>query len=374
MPRIVNRVKQPVCKVSNLGSNWLHCDFPRSMQSAGYSKLLDTSPKNGDVFNYVIESGDDWEYGTCEFYYSDLGLYNASSVETLWRHYGNQSSWSDEVVDFTAFGGMSGWVVFSKEVDLSGTAYLSDTQLDKIQLPVRGVQTTDALGNPKKLYDFGNTTDGVDDVTGWYTSTAGGVGLTTITYSNTYRADLAVGTTGERWNIDAGGTSSSNTALSTDADGSTSGYYVYAETSSPTVSGDNFYLLKYVTIPDNPPPLKFSFANSGSAAGWLAVQFAPRAGGHGQNTSHPLIKRTPILSSLDFYEPTGEANDGSSDGRWTQTVGSNNLSDHPNYLLTTDMDAQTNPSTYTGDATIFFSLPSDDIRLSHGFRQFMATS
>lgn len=344
------------------------------MQSAGFSKLLDTSPKNGDVFNYVIESGDDWEYGTCEFYYGDLGLYNASSVETLWRHYGNQSSWSDEVVDFTAFGGMSGWVVFSKEVDLSGTAYLSDTQIDKIQLPIRGVQTTDGLGNPKKLYDFGNTTDGVDDVTGWFTSTAGGVGLTTMTYSSTYRADLAVGTTAERWNIDAGGTSSSNTALGTDADGSSTGYYVYCETSSPTVVGDNFYLLKYVTIPDNPPPLKFSFANYGSAAGWLAVQFAPRAGGHGQNNSHPLIKRTPILSRLDFYEPTGEANDGSSDGRWTQTVGSNSLSDHPNYLLTADMDEQSNPSSYTGDATIFFSLPSDDIRLSHGFRQFMATS
>jgi hypothetical protein len=105
---------------------------------------------------------------------------------------------------------------------------------------------------------FGSTTETYrgSSWSGWSTTTAGVTAATSptgLTYST-----LAIGTTGERWNIDSAGTASSHTGMASgigatpdfDSDligQSSSQYYLYVETSSPTANGDTLWLKKTIT-------------------------------------------------------------------------------------------------------------------------------
>ena len=106
---------------------------------------------------------------------------------------------------------------------------------------------------------FGTTTSSFYNTvwTGWSTTTAGssaGISPTGLTYSS-----LAVGTTAERWNIDALGTGSSQTGMAAGIDIATtdfddnlisqsgSNHYLYVETSSPAANGDTLWLKKTIT-------------------------------------------------------------------------------------------------------------------------------
>jgi len=106
--------------------------------------------------------------------------------------------------------------------------------------------------------EFGSTTETYRDSSwsGWSTTTAGssaGISPTGLTYTT-----LAIGTTGERWNIDRQGTGSSQTGMangivtSPDFDSNSIGqlsnaYYLYVETSSPAANGDTLWLKKTIT-------------------------------------------------------------------------------------------------------------------------------
>jgi hypothetical protein len=138
---------------------------------------------------------------------------------SLFNVYGNNAVWTQRTVDLSAYVGQTIRLVFKHQVASSGTVFRADLQLDEIN--VNG-----------STYTFETTSD----LTGWQTSTSGSYS----NYNDVVWSSLATGTTGERWNRDSGGTSSSLTGLTTGGD-STS-FYLYTETSSPTSLNDRFWL------------------------------------------------------------------------------------------------------------------------------------
>lgn len=138
---------------------------------------------------------------------------------SLFNVSGNNAVWTQRTVDLSSYIGKTVRVVFVHQVASSGTTYRADLQLDEINL--NGT-----------LYSFETT----GDLSGWQTSTSGSYS----TYSSVVWYNLGTGTTGERWNRDSGGTSSSLTGLTSGGDNTS--FYLYTESSSPTALNDRFWL------------------------------------------------------------------------------------------------------------------------------------
>ena len=113
----------------------------------------------------------------------------------------------------TAVAGSTGrWVVH-----IYGTStFTSDAQYDSITLPTSGGNVT---------YNFDSTTNGFE-------TTTTNVGTNITDFSSASFSGIGSATTAGRWVRDAGGTPSSNTGSSADHSlGTTSGFYLYFETS-----------------------------------------------------------------------------------------------------------------------------------------------
>ena len=145
---------------------------------------------------------------------------------------GNNSSWVQKTTDISAYGGATVRPVY--HYDMISSVFTADLQLDNI-----------VVGN--ETYNFNS------NATGWQTTTTD----TAIgSYDSASFTNVATGTTTGRVNRDSGGTPSSNTGATTDADGngSGSGFYLYFESSSPANSSNYDFLLRgpEVTLPSNP--------------------------------------------------------------------------------------------------------------------------
>lgn len=130
---------------------------------------------------------------------------------------GTGQAWRTATADFSSYSGTTGRPVFRY---LTGTSFTGDIQLDKIKL---GTTSGEVDLDPDLRRSLG-----IDNwQQGKGSSVYGNIGFTNvlITTSATYF-----------WNYDPGGTPSGSTGNTVDADGSSTSYYLYAETSSPNYS------------------------------------------------------------------------------------------------------------------------------------------
>tara|TARA_R100001079_G_C4450578_1_gene153495 strand:- start:156 stop:1091 length:936 start_codon:yes stop_codon:yes gene_type:complete len=160
---------------------------------------------------------------------------------------GDNSSWVQKTTDISAYGGATVRPVYW--YDMIASVFTADLQLDNI-----------VVGN--ETYTFTN------NATGWQTTQSS----TNIgSYSAANFHNVGAGTAGGRVYRDSGGTPSSGTGSTTDADGSSTGHYLYFETSSPANSSFYNFLLRgpEVTLPINNPTWSWFENRTGTNVGNL---------------------------------------------------------------------------------------------------------
>lgn len=226
----------------------------------GYQDFGSAGAIEGDEVRYVIEDGDNWEIGS--------GIYSGLSglTSSLFSVSGQSATWTQRTVDLSSYAGYTVRLVFRHQIAPTGTVFYADLQLD--QIAVDGT-----------LYSFESSTHSFETTTsGSYTN-----------YDTAVFTALGTATTSERWNRDAGGTPSSSTGLTTGGDSTT--YYVYTESSAPTVNSDIFWLRSpEITLSEGVGNLTFYEARSGSTIGTLNVYLDIVSG-------PAAITRGPIESS-----------------------------------------------------------------------------
>jgi len=156
-----------------------------------------------------------------------VGTMTSSILQTT----GDNSSWVQKTADISSHGGKTVRPVYRYDMIVSD--FKCDLQLDNI-----------VIG--------GNTYNFTSDAQSWETttqskdigdySTANFVSIQTVSNLN------------GRVNRDSGGTPSTGTGATTDADGSGTGHYLYFETTSPANSASYNFLLRgpQITLPSSP--------------------------------------------------------------------------------------------------------------------------
>lgn len=140
------------------------------------------------------------------------------------QHTGFTQTWNTYSEDLSSYSGTTGRIYIGYE---TGNNYYNDPQYDNMEL-------VDTTGGTISL-DPGTATGRAR----WerYTSYT-----TTSTPPTSSYSSITIGTsTSNIWNYDAGGTPSSSTGGTRDANGSTGGYYLYFEGSSPNYSNSTRY-------------------------------------------------------------------------------------------------------------------------------------
>ena len=156
---------------------------------------------------------------------------------------GSNGAWTSRSVDISAYAGHTVRIVFL-HTGMSG--FRADLQIDQV-------------GFGSDLNSFEST----GDVSGWQTTSR-----STSGYNSAVFYQLGTGTTTGRWNRDANGTGSSNTGLTTGAQGK---YYLYTEVTSYFSSNYRYYLRGPQVVVPAGAVLSFSEARYGSNMGLLQV-------------------------------------------------------------------------------------------------------
>lgn len=165
--------------------------------------------------------------GTLEVYWDDGStlngpltfIANGSTVTEIQgqQQTGTGQAWRSATCDLSSFGGDTGRVVFKY---VTSNNFTGDIQLDAIELDHSG-GTEDLDPDLRRTASINN----------WEQSKS------SSTYSSASFSTVIVSSSANQfWNYDAGGTASANTADTRDSDGSSSGYYLYVESSSPNYS------------------------------------------------------------------------------------------------------------------------------------------
>lgn len=162
---------------------------------------------------------------------------------------GQSASWSTYNIGLSGYVGSTGRLVFYYETVNSFTA---DLQLDNINLN----GTT---------YAFTSSNEGFETTT--VDTNSSGLETTAHYESLTFSA-VPTGTSAYRWNRDSGGTPSSSTGLTTDASGSTTGHYLYPETS---VTHPASFWLRSPEVTLSTGTCSIAVARYGAAMGTLKV-------------------------------------------------------------------------------------------------------
>ena len=140
------------------------------------------------------------------------------------QHTGFTQTWNTYSEDLSSYSGTTGRIYIGYE---TGDNFYNDPQYDNMEL----VDTT--IGTIS--HDPGTST-GRGRWEKYSSST------TTATPPTTSYSSIPIGTsTSNIWNYDSGGTPSSSTGGTRDANGSSSGYYLYFEGSSPNYSNNTRY-------------------------------------------------------------------------------------------------------------------------------------
>lgn len=158
----------------------------------------------------------------------------------------NNAIWVNRSIDVSAYSGHTVRPVFL-HTGMSG--FRADLQLDNI-------------GFGTNLYTFSA------NAIGWETSGAGNQAA----YASTSFSSIPSTITNGRWCRDQGGTGSGSTGLTTDASGSTSGWYLYTEATSNFASANRYWLRGPATlITGSNNTFNFSEARYGSNMGTLTA-------------------------------------------------------------------------------------------------------
>ena len=137
---------------------------------------------------------------------------------------GNQP-WKSYSEDLSSYSGTTGRIYIAYK---TGSGYKNDPQFDNMEL-------IDTTSGDISLDPGTSTGRSRWEKRTYYTSTTSAP--TTSTFSTIYINTTTSGV----WNYDAGGTPSAATGCGKDADGSTSGYYLYFEGSNPNNTYSNRY-------------------------------------------------------------------------------------------------------------------------------------
>ena len=167
---------------------------------------------------------------------------------------GPNATWSARTIDISTYAYATVRVVFWY---LQGSSFTGDIQLDDIAID--GTTYTFESGNESFICNSSALAAGTSITT--YPSTMSVTSLTTNTFGNGL------------WLRDLGGTGSNGTGLTVDHTlGTTSGYYVYAETSGSFANNRPFFLATpEITLSSDPGNMTFWEARSGATIGTLYV-------------------------------------------------------------------------------------------------------
>lgn len=141
------------------------------------------------------------------------------------QHTGSTQTWNTYSEDLSSYSGTTGRIYFMYR---TGNSFYNDPQLDNMEL-------VDTTAGTISLDPGTSTGRGRWQRHGSYTTSYSSPWTTTF-----YSIPISSSTT-YLWNYDAGGTPSSATGGTRDADGSSSGYYLYFEGSSPNNSSSTRY-------------------------------------------------------------------------------------------------------------------------------------
>ena len=172
------------------------------------------------------------------------GGYTLGLSDSLLTLTGQDTIWTEKTIDISSYAGATVRLVFYHYADY----FTGDMQLDDINID-------------------GTTYTFDSNATGWQTTTTNTNTVVTTTASSTYSAvtfsSVATSTSTARWNRDSAGTGSGGTGLTIDHTlGTTSGYYLYAETSSPYPCG--YWLRSPEVTLSGSPTLSFWEARYGA--------------------------------------------------------------------------------------------------------------
>ena len=202
-----------------------------SVPSSGEISINDDF--KGKTFGSSVSPQFDWHYyaygsntGTIYIYWLDSGgaLVQLRTISGQ-QHTGSTQSWDNYEEDLSSYSGQTGRIVIAYK---TGSNFRQDIQLDNMEL--KETNSGDIDLDP----GTSNTTRNRWQKNSSYTSS--------LSYPSYGWGSISISTSANnRWNYDKGGTPSGSTGGTRDVAGSTSGYYLYFEGSSPNYSSSNRY-------------------------------------------------------------------------------------------------------------------------------------
>ena len=187
--------------------------------------------------------------GTINIYWlksSNNSLTQLRSI-TGQQHTSSTQSWNNYEEDLSNFEGQTGRIVIAYK---TGSSFRQDIQLDNMEL--KETNSGDIDLDPGTSSTTRNR---------WQRKTSY---TTNLSYPTSGWSSISISTASSKiWNYDAGGTPSGSTGSTKDADGSSSGYYLYFEGSSPNF----YYSTRYYWLRTNEYTLSGGDGGGGSGGG-----------------------------------------------------------------------------------------------------------
>lgn len=184
------------------------------------------APSGAPEFNWRYYAyGSSIAYGrTVVIWRQTNGTWNTLRTVIGQQHTGFTQTWNTYSEDLSSYSGTTGRIYIGYE---TGNNFYNDPQYDNMEL-------VDTNVGDISLDPGTSTGRGRWEKYSSYTSTS--------TPPTTSYSSIPIGTsTSNKWNYDTGGTPSSSTGGTRDANGSSSGYYLYFEGSSPNYSTSTRY-------------------------------------------------------------------------------------------------------------------------------------
>lgn len=284
-----------------------------------------------------------WKYyayganiGTLTVYWRESnGTFNQLRAITGQQHSNATSTWDSYTEDLSSYGGTTGRIVLK----YTGQSYWrADVQLDDMEL--NGTSGGDLDFDPQTTRYQGGTSN-----PHWIKNSTNN-SSSMPSFSSGWAAVTSTTSTSGRWNYDRGGTPSSATGGTRDSDGSTTGYYLYAESSSPNYGSGKYLwaaMAQDYTLQSATPTTIGSVTISGSATAQIGASYGPYTytAAIGGDAANPVYTWS-IASGGTLVSSSGNTANFNFTSTGTQTV----------QVVVTDSAATDSPVTQTKAVTV----------------------
>ena len=200
------------------------------LKSSGTFTIADAAVQSGNPsFTWKYHAYGSSINETRFYWVTSSGTSYLLTTITGQQHTSSGASWDSYTQNLSSYSGQTGRIYIRYE---QGSSFTQDIAFDDMSLNDTSVGNVD--------HDPGNSTGRGR----WQKRSNGSTTTSTPPTSDTFNA-VPIGTsTSNQWNFDSGGTPSGSTGPSTDASGSSAGYYLYFEGSSPNygTAGTYFWL------------------------------------------------------------------------------------------------------------------------------------